>query len=285
MVVSLVALIPSPAGAVQTPESVVVNPDPADWTPDIVDGQVNAILQMGSKVIVGGTFTQVRRHGFSAILTRNFLFAFDMDTGVIDPNFVPLLNAEVEEPHPGPDGTSVFVGGDFSDGQRRASYKKIVRLRLSDGSIVTSFKANANALVQDVLLRNGWLYVSGKFTFIKSIARSGLARLDPITGNVDPNLDLPFTNPLKGSLGVPEIDVVRMARSSWRSEASAKWQGSRASRSRSSTYRPPPQLSPRGRRHSSRSSTRTARRRGVRPPSPPICATSTSPPTVPTSSS
>ena len=68
MVVSLVALIPSPAAAVQTPESVVVNPDPADWTPDILDGQVNAILQMGSKVIVGGTFTQVRRHGFSAIL-------------------------------------------------------------------------------------------------------------------------------------------------------------------------------------------------------------------------
>ena len=114
MVVSLVALIPSPAAAVQTPESVVVNPDPADWTPDILDGQVNAILQMGSKVIVGGTFTQVRRHGFSAILTRNFLFAFDMDTGVIDPNFVPLLNAEVEELTPGPDGTSVFVGGDFS---------------------------------------------------------------------------------------------------------------------------------------------------------------------------
>ncbi len=203
---SVLALIPTPAGAVQTPESVVVNPDPADWTPDILDGQVNAILQMGSKVIVGGTFTQVRRHGFSLINTRNFIFAFDMDTGVIDPNFVPVLNAEVEELTPGPDGTSVFVGGDFStvNGQ---SYKKVVRLNLSNGSIVTSFKANTNGLVQDVLLRNGWLYVSGKFTLIKSIARSGLARLDPVTGNVDANFNVPFTNPLKGSLGVPEIDV------------------------------------------------------------------------------
>ena len=35
---SVLALIPTPAGAVQTPESVVVNPDPADWTPDILDG-------------------------------------------------------------------------------------------------------------------------------------------------------------------------------------------------------------------------------------------------------
>ena len=66
---SVLTLIPTPAGAVQTPESVVVNPDPADWTPDILDGQVNAILQMGTKVIVGGTFTQVRRHGFSLIIT------------------------------------------------------------------------------------------------------------------------------------------------------------------------------------------------------------------------
>ena len=203
---SVLALIPTPAGAVQTPESVVVNPDPADWTPDILDGQVNAILQMGTKVIVGGTFTQVRRAEHSLISTRNFIFAFDMDTGVIDPNFVPVLNAEVEQIAPGPDGTSVFVGGDFStvNGQ---SYKKLVRLNLSDGSIVTSFKANTNGLVQDLVLRQGALYVSGKFTLIKSIARSGLARLDPVTGNVDPNLNLPFTNPLRGTLGVPEIDV------------------------------------------------------------------------------
>ena len=203
---SVLTLIPTPVGAVQTPESVVVNPDPADWTPNILDGQVNAILQMGTKVVVGGTFTQVRRAGFSAIFTRNYLFAFDMNTGVIDPNFVPVLNAEVEELTPGPDGTSVFVGGDFST-VNGASYKKIVRLNLGNGSIVTSFKANTNGLVQDVLLRNGWLYVSGKFTLIKSVARSGLARLDPVTGNVDPNLDLPFTNPLRGTLGVPEIDV------------------------------------------------------------------------------
>ncbi len=99
---SVLAFIPSPAGAVQTPDTVVVNPDPADWTPDILDGQVNAILQMGTKVVVGGTFTQVRRAGFSAILTRNFLFAFDMDTGVIDPNFVPVLERRGRGAHTRP---------------------------------------------------------------------------------------------------------------------------------------------------------------------------------------
>ena len=167
---------------------------------------------------------------------------------MIDPNFVPLLDAEVEELTPGPDGTSVFVGGDFST-VNGATYKKIVRLRLSDGSIVTSFKANANALVQDVLLRNGWLYVSGKFTSIKSIARSGLARLDPITGNVDPNLDLPFTNPLNGLAGCPGD----RCHSGWHEARGDRelQPGGRAvaqSRSRCSTSRPPPQPSLRGRR-------------------------------------
>jgi hypothetical protein len=205
---ALVIAVPlAPAAqAVQTSESVVVSADPADWTPNILDGQVNTILQMGSKVVVGGTFTQVRRAGFSQIFTRNYLFAFDMDTGVIDPNFVPALNAEVEQLAPGPDGTSIFAGGDFStvNGQ---SYKKVVRLNLADGSIATSFKANTNGLVQDLVLRDGWLYVSGKFTLIKSTARSGVARLNAITGSVDPNFDLPFTNPPRGSMGVPEIDV------------------------------------------------------------------------------
>lgn len=198
-------LTPAPASAVQTAQSVVVNADPADWTPDILDGEATAVLQLGSKVVVGGTFTQVRRHGFSQVYTRNYLFAFDMDTGAIDQNFVPQLNGEVEQLAPGPDG-SVFAGGDFStvNGQ---NYKKLVRLNLSNGSIVSSFKANTNGLVLDLVSRSGWLYVSGKFTLINSVSRSGLARVNPATGAVDPNLDLPFTAPLRGSMGVPEIDV------------------------------------------------------------------------------
>jgi hypothetical protein len=207
MVISvMVAGLPLAASGVQTPQSVVVNPDPVDWTPNVLDGQVNAVLQMGNKVVVGGTFTQVRRAGFSQIHPRNYLFAFDMDSGVIDQSFVPQVDQPVEALAPGPDGTSVFVGGRFNtvNGQ---SYKKVVRLSLSNGSIVSSFKANASALVQDLVARAGWLYVSGKFVTIKGQSRSGLARLNPNTGAVDANLNLPFTDPLRGTMGVPKIDV------------------------------------------------------------------------------
>ena len=203
---AMVAGFPLVAEGVQTPQPVVVNPDPVNWTPNVLDGQINAVLQMGSKVVVGGTFTQVRRAGFSQIYSRNYLFAFDMNTGVIDLSFVPQLDKPVEALAPGPDGISVFVGGRFNtvNGQ---SYRKVVRLNLSNGSIVTSFKANASALVQDLEARAGWLYVSGKFVTIKGQSRSGLARINPNTGAVDANLNLPFTDPLRGTMGVPKIDV------------------------------------------------------------------------------
>jgi chitodextrinase len=198
--------VPTAAPAADAPHAALVNPDPADWTPQIQDGQVNAVLQMGTKVVVGGTFTTVRRAGTSQDLTRNHLFAFDMHTGVIDPDFVPQLNGNVLALAPGPDGSSVFVGGEFGT-VNGVTYRHLVRLGLANGQPVTPFKANANSRVQDLELNHGWLYVSGKFSVLKGVARSGLARVNPATGEVDPNLDLPFTDPAQGSLGVQEIDV------------------------------------------------------------------------------
>ena len=41
----------------------MVSADPADATPNIVDGKVDAILPMGNRIYVGGSFTQVRNAG------------------------------------------------------------------------------------------------------------------------------------------------------------------------------------------------------------------------------
>ena len=198
--------LPISSMAVQVEQPVVANPDPSDNTPQVLDGQVNAIIQMGDTVIVGGTFTQVRRVNNQTILDRPYVFAYDVDTGAIDPNFVPQLNNYVEALAPGPGGQSVFMGGNFTT-VNGAAYKKVARVNLADGSLVTGFKANASALVLDVVANGPWLYVSGKFTKIKGVARSGLARLNPNTGAVDANLNLPFTDPERGTMGVPHIDV------------------------------------------------------------------------------
>ena len=59
-----------------------------------------------------------------------------------------------------------------------------------------------------LVLRGVWLYVSGSFQQIAGVNRSGLARVNPVTGAVDTALNVPFTAPQNGgSLNVRKIDV------------------------------------------------------------------------------
>ena len=206
---SVFALVgfPAPvARAVEVPQSKIVSANPDDWTPQVLDGRVNAIVQVGNTVVAGGTFTQVRKTNSTKILTRNFIFAFTYGTGAIDSNFVPQLDGEVETLVPGPDGHSVIAGGSFNNVNGQA-FRKIVRLDVDTGAIETDFKSNANSLVNDLVVNGNTLYVAGKFSQIHGAARSGVAALDLQTGGVHPNFNVPFTDPLRGALEVKKIDV------------------------------------------------------------------------------
>ena len=82
---TLLAAVPAHASVhVNTPQPAIVSPDPVDWTPNVLDGRVRAIAQVGSRMVLGGTFTQVQNAGQSSTLTRNYLFAFDASTGTVD---------------------------------------------------------------------------------------------------------------------------------------------------------------------------------------------------------
>ena len=163
---------------------------------------------MGSKVIVGGTFTRVQAAGSAVTLTRNFVFAFDMNTGVIDQNFVPQLNNQVEALAPGPDGQSVFVGGSFSSVNGNTGIRRLARLNLANGQAVAGFQPNPATGVLALVVRGPWLYVSGSFQQIGGVSRSAIARLNPVSGAVDPGFNVPFTTPQNGGgLNVRKFDV------------------------------------------------------------------------------
>jgi hypothetical protein len=203
---TLLGLLAAPAAGVNLAHSVVVSADPANTTPNVLDGQVNAIVQVGGKMIVGGTFTQVRRGG-GAILTRNRIFAFDPATGNIDTAFVPSLNGNVNALEPASDGQSVFVGGAFTS-VNGATITRLTKLSVTDGQRVTAFSANATGQVRDLVLRGGRLFVGGDFGSIKGASRSRLAAVDETSGNVDPNLNLPFSGTHNGgSTNVYKFDV------------------------------------------------------------------------------
>ena len=89
-------------------------------TPHVMNGSVDAITQVGNKIIAAGTFTSVSPAGTfgntSDDVVRNRIFAFDATTGAIDPAFNPNLGARRTLDT---DGTSIYVGGSF--GSRAAT--------------------------------------------------------------------------------------------------------------------------------------------------------------------
>ena len=73
--VATLSLVSAPA--VGAPgHSVLPSPTPSAATPAINNGQINSIVQVGSTVVVGGTFTSVTPPGGGA-QARSYVIAFD----------------------------------------------------------------------------------------------------------------------------------------------------------------------------------------------------------------
>ena len=51
------------AQAVQTPQASIVTADPANFTPNVLDGKVESIVQIGNKIYAAGLFGHVQLPG------------------------------------------------------------------------------------------------------------------------------------------------------------------------------------------------------------------------------
>ncbi|WP_187437953.1 PKD domain-containing protein [Actinomadura decatromicini] len=177
----------------------VVSADPADHTPHVVDGTVQSIIKIGSKIYVGGSFTQVKEAGSNKpVLTRNRLFAFDAGTGAIDPDFTPSLNkGEASVLLPAPDGQSIYVGGTFSE-INGVRHFVLARISAQTGAPIAAFDPQLDARVRDLRFAGGRLYVGGTFTTAGGAPRVALATLNPQTGARDDFVDLSFAGTQTG---------------------------------------------------------------------------------------
>jgi hypothetical protein len=196
--------IPASAGPPPAAHDRVVNDDPADHTPHVLNGRVNAIVQVGSTVVVGGAFKRVQAPGGEIIDRRN-LFAFDAGTGAISTGFRPGVNGKVFAL--ATDGSHVFVGGDFS----RLSGGDTFNLGKLDlaGKRVAGFSAPVGGdSVYDIALANGNLYVGGRFTEVHGAPRSAFAVVDAASGALRTGIDVPFTGLHNGgSTHIAKLDV------------------------------------------------------------------------------
>ena len=113
--------------AVNIAQNKIVNPNPANWTPNVLNGQVNSIVQIGNKIYAGGQFTQVQAASGGTIFSRSNLFSFDATTGAIDTNFAPTFDDTVKALAVAPDG-NLFVGGYFNAVNGDTTVRKLVKL-------------------------------------------------------------------------------------------------------------------------------------------------------------
>ncbi|MEJ7584233.1 MAG: hypothetical protein WKF43_09135 [Acidimicrobiales bacterium] len=187
------------------PQAMVASADPADNTPHVLDGRVYGIAEVGSTVIVGGTFTRVRDHNSSTEQTRNHVFAYDKISGLIDADFIPSVDDDVNDVEAGP-GNTVYLGGAFLTVNGAAS-RGLAKLQVSDGSAAPGFVAATTASVEDMVLRGSTLFIGGAFGQVRNLTRSKLAAVDATTGAVNLDLDLSVTDPVIGNTSIKQLDV------------------------------------------------------------------------------
>jgi hypothetical protein len=185
-------LVTGPVPAVGGSQNVIVSPHPIEESPHVLDGRIYALAQLGDRIVVGGTFTTVRDWNSDVVLTRNRIFAFDRNTGLVDPGFAPDFNEDVNAIEAAADGQSIYVGGSFTtlNGLPRSG---LVKISVPGGVVDPTFKATANKMVNDMELVGDRLIVGGRFTKISKVALPLLAALDPTTGAVLPWMNLPGT--------------------------------------------------------------------------------------------
>src|SRR3954452_7910609 len=163
----------------------IVSEDPADFTPNILDGTVNSITQIGDKIIVGGTFTQVQEVNSSVILTRNHLLAFNATTGKVSTTFTPNPNGTVYKVQAAADGSTVYIGGLFTSAAGQA-VKNLYQANTTTGAPIATFKPpTLDGQVRDLEVVGNRLWVAGKFTHMGGRAQRALGTLNAITGAFD----------------------------------------------------------------------------------------------------
>lgn len=187
------------AMAVQPVAAEIEGPPTNSWGVDgLLNGTQNdslrsyvfAIEQIGNRIYVGGRFAQVTDG--NAAVDRPYIAAFDARTGGWISSFTPDLNGSVNALQATPDGSRLFVGGDFStvNGQ---SASRIVALDPTTGAVDSGFAGalTSATVVRDFDIEGPWLYVVGGFNGVVSPVGNNLttraARFDWQTGNHDPN--------------------------------------------------------------------------------------------------
>jgi large repetitive protein len=162
----------------------------ADGLPTVqIDGVVWDQAIVGNRVYVVGSFTTARPAGSAPgvnTVARANMLAYDLTTGALITSFAPTLNAQARSLAVSPDGTTLYVGGEFTQVNGAVRYR-VAAFNAATGALL-SYAPVVNARVAVVHATNSTLYIGGIFSQAGGQNRTRVAALSTATG-----LALPFT--------------------------------------------------------------------------------------------
>ena len=184
---ALAALVPSASALAALSQPTVVSDNPANYTPNVLDGvsggngTVLKYVQVGTTMYAAGEIGLVQNAARTTSYTRQNLLAFDATTGAVRP-WAPALNNMSTALVASANGRYLYVGGAFSrvDG---VATRGLVKFDLTTGARVTAFRFPFGGAVNDLELVAGHLVVGGAFP-------GGLVSVNPDTGATDGWLDV-----------------------------------------------------------------------------------------------
>jgi hypothetical protein len=188
------------SGSIAQPR--VVSEDPANFTPNVIDGggvtatSVDALAQLGTTLYAGGNFRLVQRAGTT--YNRTHLMSFNATTGAMN-SFAPTFDGKVFALLA--TGDSLYVGGFFKN-VNGVARRGLVKLNASTGVVDQAFNARLNGVVQELRLVNGRLLVGGKFT-------QKLVAVNPATGANTGYINVAISGTVASNAGA--TDVYRFA--------------------------------------------------------------------------
>jgi PKD repeat protein len=184
---------------------VIPGENPLDASPNVLDGEALSLAQVGDRIVVGGTFTEIEDYNSTQVQNQKSVFAYDPATGKIDPDFSPNLNGAVNAVLTHPDGNKVWVAGAFSQ-VNGDPHSRIALLNINTGNVISTFDPpNISAAITSMRLANDQLYIGGDFATIGTTSRRALASLDPSTGALTDHMQSTITGTLQSGVGVPSV--------------------------------------------------------------------------------
>ncbi|WP_461163447.1 PKD domain-containing protein [Arthrobacter sp. R4-81] len=197
---------PSPAAAVQPgTQNVVVSANAKRGTPHVLDGYVAGFAQVGDLTVATGNFTRVRNDSSTTEIARTHIFAFTSANTITSLNVA--VSGEIMDVLAVGDGKHVWIAGSFNT-VNGATARGLAKINVFTGQRDTSFAPPAfDGRVNQIRLRNGLLYLAGRFMKAGESARSLFAAVNPTTGALAPNVSLNISVPRKGALQMSRMDI------------------------------------------------------------------------------